>query len=236
MVIPAGKPVAAVDHQPRRHPLVLDPAAERQARRRARTASSRCGWRPTSQASTGASAPSSAGCPHANMRIRVVALSRRRLAAVDRRTSSSWPSSRRPTEEQGRPDHLHRAVRPLPPGQRPQDRRRRRRAIPNAATQVVAGAVPNLTHLMSRTTFAGAAFDLKQPELRRTRPSTPTASRPAPPTQCLNRSELERWLRNPPAMKPMYVEPEPDGRIRGMPNLGLDRAPDRRPRRLPVHA
>ena len=63
MVIPAGKHVELVDHQPRRHPLVLDPEPQRQARRRARTASSRCAWRPTSPASTGASAPSSAACP-----------------------------------------------------------------------------------------------------------------------------------------------------------------------------
>lgn len=50
---------------------------------------------------------------------------------------------------------------------------------------------PNLTHFQSRTTFAGATFDL-------------------------TRENLERWLRDPPAMKPM----RPDQGL-GMPNFGL---------------
>ena len=50
---------------------------------------------------------------------------------------------------------------------------------------------PNLTHLYSRSTFAGAIFDLDDRNLR-------------------------RWLRDPPGMKPM----NPDNG-QGMPNLGL---------------
>ncbi len=50
---------------------------------------------------------------------------------------------------------------------------------------------PNLTHLRSRTRFAGAIFEM-------------------------NNRNLRRWLRNPPAMKPMNPE---NGQ--GMPNLGL---------------
>lgn len=50
---------------------------------------------------------------------------------------------------------------------------------------------PNLTHLASRQTFAGAIFDL-------------------------NRQNLMDWLRDPPAMKPM----QPEQGI-GMPNLNL---------------
>jgi cytochrome c oxidase subunit 2 len=50
---------------------------------------------------------------------------------------------------------------------------------------------PNLTHLQDRETFAGAIFDLDERNLR-------------------------RWLRDPPAMKPM----DPDN-IAGMPDLGL---------------
>lgn len=50
---------------------------------------------------------------------------------------------------------------------------------------------PNLTHLYSRETFAGAIFEL-------------------------NNRNLRRWLRDPPAMKPM----NPDNGM-GMPNLGL---------------
>ncbi len=96
-------------------------------------------------------------------------------------------------------------------------------AIPNAATQVVAGAVPNLTHLLSRTTFAGAAFDLKKPEC--TNPQEYTDRFPTGTSdECLNRNQLERWLRNAPAMKPMYLTPEDDGRVRGMPALGLTEA------------
>ncbi|HVF32211.1 MAG TPA: cytochrome c oxidase subunit II [Acidimicrobiales bacterium] len=50
---------------------------------------------------------------------------------------------------------------------------------------------PNLTHLYSRSRFAGAVFEL-------------------------NDRNLRRWLRDPPAMKPM----NPDNG-QGMPNLGL---------------
>ena len=50
---------------------------------------------------------------------------------------------------------------------------------------------PNLTHLYSRSTFAGSSFDL-------------------------NERNLREWLRDPPAMKPML----PDNG-QGMPNLGL---------------
>ena len=87
-------------------------------------------------------------------------------------------------------------------------------------TQLVAGAAPNLTHLMSRETFAGGTFDLKKPGCEN--PSSYSSSYPTgTSTECLNVPDLERWLRNPPAMKPMSVTPNDDGLIRGMPNLGL---------------
>ena len=63
---------------------------------------------------------------------------------------------------------------------------------------LVANAAPNLTHLMSRTTFAGGIFDLYEPD------------------GSLNRTQLEAWLRDAPAEKPAYAE----GR-RGMPAMGL---------------
>ena len=63
---------------------------------------------------------------------------------------------------------------------------------------LVANAAPNLTHLMSRTTFAGGIFDLYEAD------------------GSLNRTQLEAWLRDAPAEKPAYAE----GR-RGMPALGL---------------
>ena len=69
---------------------------------------------------------------------------------------------------------------------------------PSKGADLVAYAAPNLTHLMSRTTFAGGIFDLYEPD------------------GSLNRTQLEAWLRNAPAEKPAYAE----GR-RGMPALGL---------------
>jgi hypothetical protein len=38
---------------------------------------------------------------------------------------------------------------------------------------------------------------------------------------CLNVLELAKWLRNPPAVIPMYAQQNADGKYRGMPNLGL---------------
>ena len=73
----------------------------------------------------------------------------------------------------------------------------------NAA--VVALHAPNLTHLMTRGVFAGALFDLYDPE-----------------TGEFNRDQLEAWIRNPPGEKPMYVPAE--GTPRGMPDLGLTEA------------
>ncbi|MCH2420321.1 MAG: c-type cytochrome, partial [Acidimicrobiales bacterium] len=63
---------------------------------------------------------------------------------------------------------------------------------------LVSNAAPNLTHIMSRTTFAGGIFDLYDAD------------------GSLNRTQLEAWLRNAPAEKPAYAE----GR-RGMPAMGL---------------
>jgi cytochrome c oxidase subunit 2 len=43
--------------------------------------------------------------------------------------------------------------------------------------------------------------------------------------ECLNQIDLRGWLRNAPAMKPMYTDPEEleptEGKTRGMPDLGL---------------
>jgi cytochrome c oxidase subunit II len=73
----------------------------------------------------------------------------------------------------------------------------------NAA--VVALHAPNLTHLMTRGVYAGALFELYDPE-----------------TGEFDRAQLEAWIRNPPAEKPMYVPEE--GTPRGMPDLGLTEA------------
>jgi cytochrome c oxidase subunit 2 len=94
---------------------------------------------------------------------------------------------------------------------------------------LVAGVAPDLTHLMTRGTFAGSIFNLYDP----TDPDDPSVLLPAGDvasagnpgaaltggavvTANVNRVTLEAWLRNAPAMKPMY----PQGG-RGMPNLAL---------------
>ena len=66
----------------------------------------------------------------------------------------------------------------------------------NAITSaLVAGAAPNLTHVASRTTFAGSIFDLYEDRAERI-PYLEVAERGD-----LNRGDLEAWIRNAPARK-----------------------------------
>ena len=60
---------------------------------------------------------------------------------------------------------------------------------------LVAGAAPNLTHLASRTTFAGSIFDLYEDRAKRI-PYLEVAER-----GYLNRGDLEAWIRNAPERK-----------------------------------
>lgn len=95
---------------------------------------------------------------------------------------------------------------------------------------VWSGAVPNLSHLMSRNTFAGAMFNLVTPECRKDVWKSDSATFGAKylagvSAECLNQTDLRGWLRNAPAKKPMYSNPAllaaTGGKYRGMPNLGL---------------
>jgi cytochrome c oxidase subunit 2 len=95
---------------------------------------------------------------------------------------------------------------------------------------VYSGAAPNLTKLMTRNTFAGASWDLLTDECRADVWEAPTDQvgeryLEGVTPECLNSVDLRRWLRNAPAMKPMYADPEQleptDGLVRGMPNLAL---------------
>ncbi len=96
--------------------------------------------------------------------------------------------------------------------------------------RVYAGAAPNLTNLMTRTRFAGASFDLLTDDCKKrlhdASPSEFSAIYLEGVTpQCLNTVELREWIRNAPAKKPMYANPDKlgptDEKYRGMPNLGL---------------
>jgi len=95
---------------------------------------------------------------------------------------------------------------------------------------VVAGNAPNLTKLMTRTTFAGATWDLLTDECRKKlHDASPDAFGAlylqGVTPQCFNEADLREWIRNAPAKKPMYSsEAEKDesgGKYRGMPNLNL---------------
>jgi len=104
---------------------------------------------------------------------------------------------------------------------------------------VLSGAAPNLTNLMTRTAFGGWTFDLIndkcRDELWNASPEDFGAlylqgvwmDSPADATfpVCFNEANLRQWLRNPPAMKPMYTDPaklgSTGGLTRGMPNLHL---------------
>lgn len=96
--------------------------------------------------------------------------------------------------------------------------------------QVYSGAAPNLSHFMTRNTFAGASWDLLTDECRANvwdAPPDVVGERylEGVTADCLNSVDLRNWLRNAPAMKPMYADAEKlentDGLVRGMPNLAL---------------
>jgi cytochrome c oxidase subunit 2 len=92
----------------------------------------------------------------------------------------------------------------------------------------VSGAAPNLTDLMTRTTFAGATFDMLTDVCREKLYNAPPDQFGALYLQgvtpdCFNEGELREWLRDAPAKKPMYSaeDEKVDGKYRGMPYLKL---------------
>ncbi|MFM2046945.1 MAG: hypothetical protein RL383_1022, partial [Actinomycetota bacterium] len=99
-----------------------------------------------------------------------------------------------------------------------------------ADENVYAGAAPNLSHLMTRNTFAGAIFDLLNEDCRDDVWKAKSEEFGAKylagvSSECLNETDLRAWLRNAPAAKPMYADPaklaSTGGKYRGMPNLNL---------------
>ena len=95
---------------------------------------------------------------------------------------------------------------------------------------VWSGAAPNLTNFSTRNTFAGATWDTLTDSCRadvwESDPETFGEKYLEGVTpDCLNSVDLREWLRNAPAKKPMYTDPEllgpTDNLPRGMPNLAL---------------
>jgi cytochrome c oxidase subunit 2 len=100
--------------------------------------------------------------------------------------------------------------------------------LSNPDEYVVAGAAPNLTNLMTRTTFAGSTFDLLTEECRAKLYGANADDFGALYLQgvtpdCFDEAKLRTWIRNAPAMKPMYSSDDQltDGKYRGMPQLNL---------------
>jgi len=96
--------------------------------------------------------------------------------------------------------------------------------------QVYPGAAPNLTNLMTRNTFAGATWSMLRPGCRADvweAPSDEFTDRylEGVTPDCFAEIDMREWLRNAPAKKPMYADPEKleptDGLYRGMPYLAL---------------
>lgn len=96
--------------------------------------------------------------------------------------------------------------------------------VPPGTAAQVSGVAPNLTHLMTRSTYAGGIFDLYD-EANDNPPTYDLGGIPyndLPEQGTFNRNQLEAWLRNPPAEKPMAPDPTQYSQYgRGMPNLNL---------------
>lgn len=173
------------------------------------------------------------GLSHANMRMEAVVLTR---ADFDTWVANQQQSFERLTAENGATEAQLR-------GQATFEQQCARCHQVNGATneagdpiiaapenQVVSGAAPNLTHLMTRNTFAGATWDLLTEQCRaevwEASPEEFGAKYLEGVTpECLNEKDLREWLRNAPAKKPMYADPNKldatNGLVRGMPYLAL---------------
>ena len=212
------------------------PQAQRQEGHRAGARATTCGWRPTSPASTPASAPSSAAS--------------RTPTCAWRRWRSSQPTSSAGSTTSSSPTRRPTTAPPPPKARRSSSSSARAvtRSTGSSTTRatttraddalvvsapdefVCSGAAPNLTNLMTRNTFAGATWDLLTESCR----DDVWNATPAEfgekylegvTEECLNEVDLREWLRDAPAKKPMYADPEElgptDGKFRGMPYLAL---------------
>ncbi len=84
------------------------------------------------------------------------------------------------------------------------------------ASNLTAGAAPNLTYFATRSSYAGSFFELYPDAQELTEDGGYLDLSDGP----YYRADLEAWLRDPPAQKPSAQPGDP----RGMPDLGLDEA------------
>jgi hypothetical protein len=96
--------------------------------------------------------------------------------------------------------------------------------LESGAKNQVSGAAPNLTHIMSRTMFAGGKFNLRKDTPACRKLGEDWAQKPHGIEKCLNRKDLEAWLRNPPIQKAMKPGAAMTPESRGMPNFNLTEA------------
>ncbi|TSA54657.1 MAG: cytochrome c oxidase subunit II [Actinobacteria bacterium] len=169
------------------------------------------------------------GLSHANMRMEAVALSKEDFAKwVANQTKAYVPPADNTLAKEGEAVFLNQCTRCHQVNGLTRADGSPVIAAPDE--NVWSGAVPNLSHLMSRNTFAGAMYNLITPQCRKDVWKSDSASFGAKylsgvSESCLNQTDLRGWLRNAPAMKPMYSNPAllaaTGGKYRGMPNLGL---------------
>jgi cytochrome c oxidase subunit 2 len=169
------------------------------------------------------------GLSHANMRMEAVALSKEDFAKWVANQQAPYVAPAKDTlAKQGEEVFLNQCVRCHQVNGL--TRADGTPAIAAPDENVWSGAAPNLSHLMSRNTFAGAMFDLLSKQCRDDVWNAPSdvvgAKYLAGVTEeCLNQKDLRAWLRNAPEVKPMYANPadlaKSNGKYRGMPYLAL---------------
>lgn len=169
------------------------------------------------------------GLSHANMRMEAVALSADDFAKWVANQQSEYLAPAADTlAQQGEAVFLNQCVR----CHQVNGLKRADGTLAIAAPDenVWSGAAPNLSKLMTRNTFAGAMFNLLRDGCRNDVWKAESSEFGAKylagvDENCLNVNDLRAWLRNAPAVKPMYSNPAllagTNGKYRGMPNLGL---------------
>ena len=169
------------------------------------------------------------GLSHANMRMEAVALSKEDFAKWVANQQAPYVAPAKNTlAKQGEEVFLNQCVRCHQVNGL--TRADGTPAIAAPDENVWSGAAPNLSHLMSRNTFAGAMFDLLSKQCRDEVWNAPSDQVGAKylagvTEECLNQKDLRAWLRNAPEVKPMYANPADlaisNGKYRGMPYLAL---------------